>query len=180
MDYEFIKSTFPDFKYEFTIDNESVSKEDSCKHWSFDFFGSKVCVDRYIESGEYSVIDTFDEFSILERVNKKVSLTNNELDLIQKSIINWEKEVSVKCIFPSIKNKTISYIDNDVGRFYLKDVFGIPFEWKSKNDNKYYRDTLPGIFKHHSILSFQNFENIQKLDSIENLFEILYEPKEFE
>jgi len=153
--------------------------EDSCKHFSFDLLATKICIDRYVESGEYNVIGTFDVYSMLEKSNKKVALSNSELALVQKSIHEWEKEVDVKCIFPSISNETIEIVDNSIGRFYIQDIYGIPFEWKGVNDTKFYKDTLPGSFKHHSILAFQNFKNTQKIDNIENKFDILYDTEDF-
>lgn len=178
MDYEALKETYPDFEFEFHPDSETETIQDSCKYLKLDFLGSDVCVDRFIDSGEYEA-ERYEGRNVykLTRKDKSVKLTEEQLILIKEAVGNWGKDVGSQYQFPEITMDNIVYVESDIGRFYLYDIYGVPFSYNSSG--KIISDTLPGCFKLERAASYQTSENLEKLKDEKDEFEILYEASEY-
>lgn len=176
-DYEGLKETYPDFKFEFHPDSKIEMIQDSCRFLTLDVFGSDVCVDRFIDSGAY-IAESYNGRNVYKLVkkDKSVNFTDEHLTLIKSAIRSWESDVSIKCQFPEITESNIVYIKSEVGRFYLYDIYGIPFSYNSSG--KIIQDTLSGCFKLERATSYQTTENLKKVRDEKDEFEILYEASE--
>lgn len=179
LDYDLTKQAFPDFQYKFHPDIKSTSTEESCKYFMSDLLGNNVCIDRYIDTGKFEILEK--EGALVTKLKKKYGvkfLESAQNKMIESEMKKWRDEAGIDFLIPLIYAKSVLYIESTLGRYYLYDIYGVPFTYS--DSGKSVSDTFPGYFKHEYTKAFQTKNNIQIVIDQEDEFQSLYDPSDFQ
>jgi hypothetical protein len=174
MDYEALKSFFPEFKFKFHPDSEVEMIKETCQYVKIDAFGKDVCIDRFIESGKY-LIESSDGRKVYKVVKneKAMTLDVQQLMLIDTAIISWINKKKTKYNSLEIKKYNARYLESEIGGYYLYDIYAVPFTHKV--NGKITQDTLIGFFSIERDRTYQSTENIKEITRGKNEFIIVSE-----
>lgn len=157
LDYETLKSTFPDFKYVIKPCSELCVVKDTCKHFMLNVFGEEMSVDRYLESNKFVIgHEDFGKYVMtLIKVNPEL-LSKKELLDIENSVFEWKESNANKfeIMLPKIDNSSVCYHESHMGLANIYSVYKIPFSYKkTSTSGQFERDTIYGCFGSEHIFS---------------------------
>lgn len=178
-EYETTMQNYPEIKFPLSPDKEAETTEFSCNFFMTDVFANKVCIDRYLDSGEYK-IEEFDGTFVSRLVKKEKPIVengSNSMKSVEKALNDWIGVVGLKYQFPFPNEENVLYMKSDINQFYIYDIYGIPFTYYS--EGKLQKDTLPGCFEVEYSKFFYSQNKTNTVDTFNNDFKILYEESDF-
>ena len=178
LEYNQFKQLFPDFDFRFHPVADYEVQEQPCNYFQIDVFGEKICLDRYIDSGEYVALECNERYGCkLVRKNKPEHLTYFDLDLIDEAIQKWKSEAGITCCFPDISRGTVLYLESNVGIISSYNSYGVPFFYF--REKRIIHDTIIGSLSFDRQSAYKELDKTRFENIYGNTFDIRNEPSDY-